>query len=87
MSTLKVLWLDLVKQNENQRHGVKNKQQQPEGWGQGDNRERWGSSKSRSMYRGPMGMDNGLEIDYGSGRGGAGEGNGGKCGTTVMEQQ
>ena len=43
------------------------------------------------MYRGPTGMDNGVGIDCGSGEGvgegEAGESNGEKCKTTVIEQQ
>ena len=47
--------------------------------------------KSRNVYKGPMDRDNGggvgrrLNVEVGVGR--AGESNGGKMGTTVIEQQ
>ena len=47
-------------------------------------RERRRRDKSRNMYRGPMGMDNGGELTVGVG---GGESNGRKGGMTVTEQQ
>ena len=55
--------------------------------GGGDNRGKRGRGKSRNTNRGLTGMDNGVGIDCGSCRGGAGESKGQKVGTTVIEQQ
>ena len=51
--------------------------------------ERKGSSWSRNLYAGPMDIDNRVGIDCGAGGGERleGESNGGKIGTTVIEQQ
>ena len=67
------------KQNRTRDLEIKNKLTVTRGVGKGDNRERRGRVKSK----GPMGMDNGVEI---VGAGGCKGEQWGRSGTTVIEQ-
>ena len=66
---------------------IKNKLTVTTGEEVGKSRERRGRVKSRNMYKGPMDTDKGGRKDWMWEVGRTGKSNGGKMGTTVIEQQ